>query len=296
MPDVPGLLLKFRNFADSILSRKKKPQDLRCSCRKIAKSLGLESLDTMVGGVSHEVNNPLAIAMGLLIQYERLAQSDPTPADFMLLQNKLDQALQRIRYVVDGLKSFSQGQLDEAIQEKNIGSLCRQLLILNQNRLQGSRVSVQIIDATYNMCIQCRPHQLLRTLQGLLDNALEATAHQDQPDVTIKIFREDTRVVLQVIDNGHGIPVHLRPRIFEPFFSTKSFKVGQGLTLATAKGLIEAQGGQMSYESPTIGSCFTIRMPCDLEFPGDAHVSLFAPIYRSISLWKKAKKTTAALG
>lgn len=298
---IEGLLivigLLFENF------RRKKQEAFLQERARIAQSLGIYALGEMVGGVSHEVNNPLAITMGLLIQYEKLAQSGTARIGLDDMQQKFDRSLQRIRYVVEGLKTFAEGELNEAIEENSVRRISDQLRTLNQESLQEGGIQLKFTDRTTNMSFLCRPHQLLRTLQGLIINAIEACEAFPRGLIEVRTWRERDHLFIEVSDNGKGVPVELRHRIFEPFFSTKSFQTGQGLTLATSKGLMEAQGGHMSYQPLPIGSRFTICLPLDPTLSaGDAHeLQTLHPAHPGI--WQKMfgyagskSRTLSALG
>ena len=77
------------------------------------------------------------------------------------------------------------------------------------------------------------------------------------------------RIVLEVQDNGPGIPEEIRSRIFEPFFTTKEVGTGTGIGLAVCHRLIESHGGTIKVESaPGAGTTFVVRLPVAGDRPG----------------------------
>ncbi|MFO0485247.1 MAG: sensor histidine kinase, partial [Sphingobacteriia bacterium] len=102
-------------------------------------------------------------------------------------------------------------------------------------------------------------NQLNRVLVNLVRNALQAI---DRPDgwLEIRLYTEAGLAIVEVADNGSGIPEEIRARIFEPNFSTKSS--GMGLGLALARRMVESMGGQIDFSSETgAGTTFVLRFP-----------------------------------
>jgi signal transduction histidine kinase len=96
---------------------------------------------------------------------------------------------------------------------------------------------------------------------NLTKNAVEALPKGKGGHIEVETFRAGDEVVLQVRDNGIGIPEHNHSRIFTPFFTT-NVEAGRGLGLATCRTIVEAHGGRISVASTEgEGSTFTIRLP-----------------------------------
>jgi signal transduction histidine kinase len=101
-----------------------------------------------------------------------------------------------------------------------------------------------------------------QALFNLIRNAQHAMP--DGGELILTTRREGAFAVLDVVDTGCGIPVELRGRIFEPFFSTRP--AGTGLGLPTVRKIVEAHGGSIGLESEIgKGSKFTIRLPAVLK-------------------------------
>jgi signal transduction histidine kinase len=95
-------------------------------------------------------------------------------------------------------------------------------------------------------------------LTTLIDNARAAGADQ----VTLAASLMDRHLQLTVSDNGSGIAPNDRPRIFEPFFTSKRAQGGTGLGLPIARALIEGNGGSLTLEAKSDGTCFLLILPC----------------------------------
>jgi C4-dicarboxylate-specific signal transduction histidine kinase len=100
-------------------------------------------------------------------------------------------------------------------------------------------------------------------LLNLLNNARDVLVERDviNPKVTIQLFREDHRAVLNIRDNGGGIPEDIMDKIFEPYFSTKPDDKGTGIGLYMSKMIIENKGnGKLTAKNTEDGAEFTIEI------------------------------------
>ncbi len=97
---------------------------------------------------------------------------------------------------------------------------------------------------------------------NLLDNAADAVAGGGS--VGVRAFREGEAVVVEVSDDGPGIPPEIRGRVFEPFFTTKEVGSGAGLGLDVARRVVAGRGGEIAVESGPEGTRFVVRLPLDV--------------------------------
>jgi len=100
-----------------------------------------------------------------------------------------------------------------------------------------------------------------RALINFTDNAIHAI--QDKGKITLEVKPAGNRVLLSVRDNGPGVPLEVRPHLFEPYFSTK--QRGTGLGLAIARKIAEDHGGSANYEALEQGSMFYLELPVEAE-------------------------------
>ena len=110
--------------------------------------------------------------------------------------------------------------------------------------------------------------QLQQVLMNLIGNASQAIVQAGRAGtIRLRTARNgDRRMVLQVIDDGPGIPQAILARIFDPFFTTKPPGVGTGLGLAIVLSVVREHGGQVSVSSPPAGgSAFTVELPVEAE-------------------------------
>lgn len=108
--------------------------------------------------------------------------------------------------------------------------------------------------------IQCFPNQLNQVFMNLLVNASQAIEGTGQ--ITVRTYSQVSWVVVEIGDNGKGIPSEKRERIFDPGFTTKSRGVGTGLGLSIVHQIIQDHSGRIEVESePGKGTRFRIQLP-----------------------------------
>ena len=184
----------------------------------------------------------------------------------------------RIKELVISLRSFS--RLDEAAFKKvNIHEGLDASLMLLQNRLKPNQCDegIEVIKNYSNLpLIQCFPGPLNQVFINLLNNAIDALeetnkkqsvkgSHAVAKQITICTKRlDEDKVIIQIKDNGCGIPAKVRDRIFDPFFTTKPIGKGTGLGLSIGYQVVESHGGQILVDSePGWGTQFSIELPID---------------------------------
>lgn len=120
----------------------------------------------------------------------------------------------------------------------------------------------------------CHPAELSQALLSLLVNGRDAIRAARETDPTrgrlaLRAFPDGDAVVIEVEDDGTGIPDHVAPRIFEPFFTTRPVGEGQGQGLSTARAIVVSRhGGELSFTTrPGAGSTFRVRLPMECRPP-----------------------------
>src|SRR5262245_47231952 len=216
----------------------------------------LSALGELVAGVSHELNNPLAVLQGTL---EIVA--DEAPAELkprlLTMQNSIDRAGR----IVQGLLTFGRKRPLQR-QCVNLPRLLEEVVGVSAADLRLAGVVVAT-DVTPNLPdIWADDHQLQQVLLNLFTNAKQAMA--DMPGerrVRVSMRPLDDGVSIVVEDTGPGIPPELIPSVFDPFVTTKGVR-GTGLGLSISYGIVREHGGHIRVESrPGTGARFVIDLP-----------------------------------
>jgi signal transduction histidine kinase len=214
----------------------------------------LSSLGTMVGGVAHEINNPL---MGVMNYVEYAKDKAIDPKSIEVLDSALHE-IERIRVIVKHMLVFVRA--DSAHQAMcNIHDAVKQTAALLEGEFRKNAVQLQIDLPEDLPQVKCSASSLQQVLVNLLLNARDAIAEQKEQRITIRGQHEEGKVILSVGDNGPGINDEIRKKIFDPFFTTKPIGKGTGLGLAVSQQLVEEVGGSLSYDGKRgQGACFRL--------------------------------------
>jgi signal transduction histidine kinase len=268
---------------------------LRETQAALIQSQNLASLGQLAAGMAHEINNPLAFVMNNLAVLRRdvlavfdvldvyhaaregLARVEPALAaeatrreeeldlDYVqanlgrLLDRSLD-GLRRVRDIVSNLRDFA--RLDQAeFKESDLNAALSSTIEVLRHEIDTKEIHLELFLEPLP-AVSCAPGKLDQLFLNLLLNAVQACAPQGVVSVRTRVASDGGGVMVEVLDNGHGIaPDHL-PHIFEPFFTTQPVGQGKGLGLSVSYGIVRDHGGVIEVEStPGQGSVFRVQLP-----------------------------------
>jgi two-component system NtrC family sensor kinase len=216
----------------------------------------LSSIGMLAAGVAHEVNTPLAVITSQAQMLMR--QVPPDDATSRTLDKIIKQAF-RASEIVNNLLKFSRASGSE-YSPMDLNKLIRETISLVEPMLRASRISVNAQLSQEIPPLYGSAGKLQQVLMNLIMNARDAMPNGGE--LTIATESEDSTMLVEVSDNGVGIPPEYLNKIFDPFFTTKSKSRGTGLGLAVSYGIIREHSGRINVES-TVGRGTSFR----LEFP-----------------------------
>jgi signal transduction histidine kinase len=164
----------------------------------------------------------------------------------------------RIFDLIRAIKDYS--YMDQApIQEVDIPQGLENTLTMLQSRLQHVRIERRYAPDLPR--ISAYASELNQVWMALLENALDAI--QDNGRITLSVQPSGDMLLIEVWDNGPGIPPQLQDRIFEPFFTTKAPGSGLGLGLDTVQRIVRKHRGYVRVQSEPGATCFQVRLPVE---------------------------------
>ena len=243
-----------------VSERRKMEDQGRDLSQQLLQAEKMAALGQTVSGVAHELNNPLAT---ILTWAERLA-ARPIDADTKRGLETIRSESERAAKIVRNLLTFARKRnTTRALVDLN--SIVRETLALRAYEQRVSNVTTIEALASGLPQVFADPHQVKQVLLNLIINAEQAmlTAHGRGTLVARTWYDDaDEMVLLEINDDGPGVPAEAQTRIFDPFFTTKASGKGTGLGLTVVYAIVQEHGGQIRVTStPGSGASFYVSFP-----------------------------------
>jgi signal transduction histidine kinase len=233
---------------------------VRQRTEQLLQSEKVATMGSLLAGVAHELNNPLAVLSG----QAQLLQGQVKDPGVVRRTLKIGEAADRCVRIVRNFLALARQRPPErsATSLKQVVTAATELLAYE---LRTDNVALEIDLASDLPVLWADPHQLHQVLVNLIGNAHHAMRRQAAPRkirLEGRLDRERGRVRLAVQDTGPGIPPAVQARIFEAFFTTKPAGEGTGLGLSLCRSILEEHGGAITVESVEgAGTAFIIELP-----------------------------------
>lgn len=218
----------------------------------------LAAMGEMAARMAHQLRTPLSTAMLYASQLERIDLPATARAG---LGAKILARLRSLERVTRDMLRFVRGE-QVVEQSMEVSALLSEAAQVVEPLMAARGICFDCEDHTAGVILHGDRRGLGAALLSLLENAAQATDQGGK--VRIAATADSMRVRIRVSDSGGGIPEHALPRLFEPFYSTRS--EGTGLGLAIVKSVVEAHGGTIDVvSSEEAGTRFTIALPFSTE-------------------------------
>jgi signal transduction histidine kinase len=283
-----------KNLENKVKERTQELEDalhkLKEAQAQIIQSEKMAALGQLVGGIAHEINNPLNFISGNVYSLERyisdfkriinefdrmysISQEDKKNLDNLKSEidysfisfdvneiiKSLKNGVERIKKIVFDLRSFSKGATLTRMVDIHNG-IESSLSWLSERF--GSEINIYK-DYGEIPNIECVPGEINQVFMNILQNAIEAVqSNKSSKDIWIKTHKDNESVIISIKDNGKGIPDEIKNKIFDPFFTTKETGKGTGLGLSSSYGIVKKHNGKIEFDSKTgQGTEFKIILP-----------------------------------
>ena len=245
----------------------------------------MASVGTLVSGVAHEINNPIASVMLNVPVIKKYWQASQPVMDahvrargdivvgrmpytqlrerIPLIIDSIEDSTQRVKTIVSDLKDFSRQSPAEMIDEIDVNHSLEKAVGLITNLIKKSTQNFHTYLAPGLPLVRGNAQRIEQVLINLLVNACQALDHPGQAITVATGYMEDEgEVVIDISDEGTGIPAEVLSQIKDPFFTTKRETGGTGLGLAISDKIIQDHGGRMVFESThNVGTAVRISLP-----------------------------------
>lgn len=229
--------------------------------RELARAARYADLGVLAAGVAHEINNPLATiatcAEGMQRRLERGTLDRQEETEYF---RTIASEAWRAREITQRLLTLARadpGPKGRVVLPTLFGELAR----VTRHQLERRNVTL-VIESKEPLVVRGNAGELLQALINLVLNARDVSAAGKS--VRVRTTREEDSVLIDVDDEGPGVPPELVERVFEPFFTTKPAGEGTGLGLPLVASVAEGHGGSILVtRSPEGGARFRLRLPLE---------------------------------
>jgi two-component system NtrC family sensor kinase len=244
-----------------VSERKKLEDQARDLYHQLLQAEKLAALGQTISGVAHELNNPLATILTWAERLSQMAHADESTRRG--LEAILSES-ERAARIVRNLLTFARKRHTTRAMI-DINQVVRETLALRSYEQRVTNIVIIEALAAGLPQVFADPHQIQQVLLNLIINAEQAMLSANgRGTLVVRSWHDPEReaVVLEVNDDGPGVPEEVQPKIFDPFFTTKEVGKGTGLGLTVAYAILQEHGGRISVRSvPGTGASFFVELP-----------------------------------
>jgi PAS domain S-box-containing protein len=273
-----GGAIHFTAWLTDLSERRNAAQQIEHQREALRQSEKLTAMGSLLAGVAHELNNPLAIVLGRAnLLEEKCEQLPELKAD----AQRIREAAERCGRIVRTFLNMARSKPSQRAAV-SLNDLARAAADMLGYTYRSHDIELEMALDPQLPLAMADADQIGQVVLNLMVNAQQALSARNPPrkvwlSTGVETRREDRepRVWLRVVDNGAGAPEGMREKIFEPFFTTKPEGIGTGLGLAVSRSLAREHGGDLLLEAPREGFGASFRL--SLPLSGEAQAPLTGP-------------------
>lgn len=236
--------------------RIKMEKQLRDIQLQLLQSEKLAAMGRLTSQIAHELNNPI---YGIMNTLELLkTEIQPNSKRRKILDMSLSET-ERVSEMLRNMLSFSKPQEEEK-RNIDINKLLEDILLILEKQLWESNIEIKTNLNQKLTPIPASPNQIRQVILNIITNAKDAMPNGGE--LSLETLADKNLVIINIQDTGVGIPLAIRDKIFDAFFTTKQEVKGVGLGLSVCYGIIKDHGGDINVKSEVgNGSTFSVVLP-----------------------------------
>jgi nitrogen fixation/metabolism regulation signal transduction histidine kinase len=222
----------------------------------------LEAWQKLIRILTHEIMNSVSPIISLTATIQDILEEDEVLSESEAAED-LQVAMAAISKRSQGLLHFTEAYRDltrvptPQIQPVDARALIEGIEVLFRTKMEEKGIAFHLHLPATGLQLEADPELIEQVLINLFQNAIDALEGIPDAQITVTGFRnEDGKAVLQIGDNGPGIPESLQEQLFVPFFTTK--EKGSGIGLNLSRQIMRRHGGSISFQSQGEGTVFTL--------------------------------------
>jgi C4-dicarboxylate-specific signal transduction histidine kinase len=226
----------------------------------------LSALGEMSAGIAHEINNPLTIISSSASYLAKGLEKDKLTKEQILASiDKIKATVLRISRIIQGMRNIARDTEGELFEKTNLKSILEDAISLCDQKFKNMSIEIKVDleDPNFNTSISCKRIGISQVFVNLLNNSHDAICTLDSKWISIssKVNTEHQEIEIKFTDSGNGIPVEIRDKILQPFFTTKEIGKGTGLGLSLCNNIIKEHKGNFYIDESNPNTCFIIKIP-----------------------------------
>lgn len=251
-------------LTDEVEERKRVERELIKAQEGLARSSRLAAVGQMSAAVAHELNQPLAALRMFVAGTRKFLEKRNIEAATENL-SEIDSLQHRMAALTQELKRFAR-PAESRIETIDLKENIRAAAKIALPRFEETGVDLTVTLPDEPLRLETAPLPVEQVLLNLLRNGADAAAQVADGKVLLEAKRLEEAIVIEVSDNGAGVPEDIREKIFDPFFTTKLSSGGLGLGLSISGRIAEDIGGSLSVATNGFGGAtFTLSLPATRE-------------------------------
>ncbi len=228
--------------------------------RKLRQTDKLAALGKLVAGVAHEIRNPIAsIRANVQLWQKRLEKTPPSKEALDMVIDEID----RLNGIVEKWLIFAKYRTSSR-ENYQVNEVIKKAVELMRVEIKNRDIDFSCDMEEDIPCVYINPQEIEQVIINLMQNSLDMLSENGSLTVKSSYVKEDSRIKVEVIDTGPGLPLDIQGKIFDPFFTTK--EEGTGLGLAVCYDIITGHKGTIDFETVLgKGSTFYFTIPVILH-------------------------------
>lgn len=252
--DIGQLGQQFNEMVEQLAQNREEIEDLHK--REMARAEHLATLGELAAGLAHEIRNPLAGIAGVV---EVMSKELPAASPSRAVVGDVQKEVLHIQAILNDLLSYARPRPPD-FHPSDLGTTIEQAVLLARQQVLTKPIQISFKAKGSLPPVDHDASLIQQVVLNLLLNAIQAISKEGSIDVLLQL--EQDFAVIQVNDTGRGIAPEALPKIFKPFFTTRS--EGTGLGLSLANDIVQAHGGRIEITSVLQkGTQFKVWLPIE---------------------------------
>jgi PAS domain S-box-containing protein len=261
-------VLGFVTMVQDVTEDREKERMILEQRQRLISSAKLAALGEMAGGISHEINNPLAVIHARAEGIKEMAlRGNVDMSKLAYSAEKIELTAKRIAKIVKALRNIARDGEKDPFLRTPVKSIIEDVVEICRERFIHHAVEFQVDEVLPSLVMECRAVQISQVVLNFLSNAFDAVKTSSNRWVKIEVREIDHHVQISVSDNGSGVSPDIRDKIFQPFFTTKEPGEGTGLGLSVSKAIIDDHHGTVQIDDSVPFTRFVVRLPMKQKKP-----------------------------